>query len=202
MNILSKFFEVLLQVIVFSLIPFIWWFVTARRKEPFLSWIGLKAVRGSWLAISGCILFFFLLCVISQLWWIPSLLPADATVQSTYAGMGWSALPSAFLFGVIQTGLSEEILFRGFLGKRLIARFGFAVGNLIQGALFGLLHGAMFFLVTTPLKAAVITVITGFSGWLLGWLTEKGSGGSIIPGWLTHGVGNLVLSMLQAFGWL
>ena len=61
MNILSKLLEVLLQVVVFSLIPFIWWFVTARRKEPFLSWIGLKAVRGSWLAISGCILFFFLL---------------------------------------------------------------------------------------------------------------------------------------------
>jgi hypothetical protein len=30
----------------------------------------------------------------------------------------------------------------------------------------------MFFLVTTPLKAAVITVITGFSGWLLGWLVR------------------------------
>jgi len=60
----------------------------------------------------------------------------------------------------------------------------------------------MFFFVTTPLKALVITLITGFSGWLLGWLTEKGSGGSIVPGWMAHGVGNLVLSMVQAFGWL
>lgn|GEM_PF-6247348 len=30
--------------------------------------------------------------------------------------------------------------FRGFLGKRLIARFGFAVGNTIQAVVFGLLH--------------------------------------------------------------
>ena len=67
--------------------------------------------------------------------------------------MGWSAFPSAFLFGIIQTGLSEEILFRGFLAKRLISRFGFATGNLPQGLVFGLLHGAMFFLVTTLLKA-------------------------------------------------
>lgn len=93
-------------------------------------------------------------------------------------------------------------MFRGFLGKRLIAKFGFAVGNVVQGLLFGTLHGVMFFFVTTPLKALLITLITGFSGWLLGWMTEKGAGGSIVPGWMAHGVGNLVLSMVQAFGWL
>lgn len=202
MDMVSMFFNVISQVLMFSLIPFIWWLVTARRKENFFSWIGLKGVRGSWLTVGGCILFFFVLCVVSQVWWIPHLLPANATVQSSYAGMGWSAFPSAFLFGMIQTGLSEEILFRGFLGKRLIAKFGFAVGNVVQGLLFGALHGVMFFFVTTPFKALVITLITGFSGWLLGWLTEKGSGGSIVPGWMAHGVGNLVLSMVQAFGWL
>ncbi len=55
--------------------------------------------------------------------------------------MGWSAFPSAFLFGIIQTGLSEEILFRGFLAKRLISRFGFATGNLLlsMAEAFGLL---------------------------------------------------------------
>lgn len=202
MDIISMLFEVIFQVLSFSLIPFIWWMVTARRKENFFSWIGLKGIWGNRLAVGGCILFFFVLCVVSQVWWMPHLLPANATVQSSYAGMGWSAFPSAFLFGMIQTGLSEEILFRGFLGKRLIAKFGFAAGNLVQGLLFGILHGVMFFFVTTPFKALVITLITGFSGWLLGWLTEKGSGGSIVPGWMAHGVGNLVLSMVQAFGWL
>lgn len=116
--------------------------------------------------------------------------------------MGWSAFPSAFLFGIIQTGLSEEILFRGFLAKRLISHLGFATGNLLQGLVFGLLHGAMFFLVTTPLKALIITLITGFSGWLLGWMAEKAAGGSILPGWMVHGVGNLLLSMAEAFGLL
>ena len=29
------------QVLVFSLIPFIWWLITARKKESFFSWIGL-----------------------------------------------------------------------------------------------------------------------------------------------------------------
>lgn len=78
----------------------------------------------------------------------------------------------------------------------------FATGNLLQGLVFGLLHGAMFFLVTTPLKALIITLITGFSGWLLGWMAEKAAGGSILPGWMVHGVGNLLLSMAEAFGLL
>lgn len=100
---------------------------------------------------------------------------------------------------MINTGLSEEIFFRGFLGKRLCSKFGFTTGNLIQGLLFGLLHGAMLFIVITPFKALIITIITGFGGWLLGYIAEKASGGSIIPSWLIHGIGNLILSMLQAF---
>ena len=58
------------------------------------------------------------------------------------------------------------------------------------------------FSVTTPLKALIITLITGFSGWLLGWMSEKAAGGSILPGWMVHGVGNLLLSMAEAFGLL
>lgn len=63
MNILSKLLEVLLQVVVFSLIPFIWWFVTARRKEPFLSWIGLKAGEGKLACHQRVYPVFLLLCV-------------------------------------------------------------------------------------------------------------------------------------------
>ena len=183
MKLLSMLSEVIFQVIIFSLLPFLWWFFTARRKESFFSWIGLKAVKGSWPKVIGGILFFFLLCLVSQLWWIPHLLPAGATVQSSYAGMGWSAFPSAFLFGIIQTGLSEEILFRGFLAKRLISRFGFATGNLPQGLVFGLLHGAMFFLVTTLLKALIITLITGFSD---GWQKKQQAALSFPDGWFTE----------------
>ena len=31
-----------IQIIVMGLIPFIWWLVTAREKETFFAWIGLK----------------------------------------------------------------------------------------------------------------------------------------------------------------
>ena len=63
------------------------------------------------------------------------------TATSDFAGMGLSALPSAILYAFVQTAFAEEILFRGFLLKRLVAKLGFKNGNAIQSILFGLLHG-------------------------------------------------------------
>ena len=153
MKLLSMLSEVIFQVIIFSLLPFLWWFFTARRKESFFSWIGLKAVKGSWPKVIGGILFFFLLCLVSQLWWIPHLLPAGATVQSSYAGMGWSAFPSAFLFGIIQTGLSEEILFRGSpLLKSSSATSAPPGQSTAKDWYSSLLLGHIFLVTHTPLK--------------------------------------------------
>lgn len=202
MDILKAAFDAVFQLVVFSAIPFIWWLVTARKKENFFRWIGLKPVQGSWAMAILWILIFFALCAISQLWITPALIPAGVTAQSSYAGLGWAALPNVMLFGMVKTGLAEEIVFRGFLGKRLSAKLGFRWGNLIQGLLFGLLHGVLFFMVTTPLKALGIVLLTGFSGWLLGLMNEKYAGGSILPSWLAHGLGNVILSMVEAFGLL
>lgn len=30
------------QVVLFTLIPLIWWLITARKKETFLVWLGIK----------------------------------------------------------------------------------------------------------------------------------------------------------------
>ncbi|MEG0353220.1 MAG: CPBP family intramembrane glutamic endopeptidase [Cellulosilyticaceae bacterium] len=202
MDILGLMWGAICQVLSFACIPFVWWLCTGRKKESFFSWIGLKKVHGDLKKISICTTIFIMSCIISQLFLVPYLIPKGVTVQSSYAGQGWTALVPVFFFAMIQTGLSEEIFFRGFLSKRLCNKWGFTVGNLIQGFLFGLLHGVLFFVVTTPIKAIIIVLITGFSGWLLGYLTEKGSGGSIIPAWLVHGLGNLILAMVEAFGML
>ncbi|WP_052356495.1 CPBP family intramembrane glutamic endopeptidase [[Clostridium] dakarense] len=199
MNILELLRGSVFQIAFFSFIPIIWWLLTARKKENFFSWIGLKKVDGDYKKIFTCVFIFAFSCIISQVFLVPNLVPDNVTIQSSYAGKGFSALIPILLFSMINTGLSEEIFFRGFLGKRLCSKFGFTTGNLIQGLLFGLLHGAMLFIVITPFKALIITIITGFGGWLLGYTAEKASGGSIIPSWLIHGIGNLILSMLQAF---
>ena len=43
---LSKLLSSIIQIIVFSLIPFIWWLVTARKECSFFEWIGLKKMGG------------------------------------------------------------------------------------------------------------------------------------------------------------
>lgn len=189
------------QLIVFSLLPFVWWIVSGRKQKNFFSWIGLTRVSGSARLITLTVFSFFGLMVLSQLLLVPLLLDREVVAQSQWAGMGSVALAPAFFFAMVQTGLSEEILFRGFLGKRLSARFGFLTGNLLQASLFGLIHGMLFLLIgnVSWIAALLITLITGLGGWILGYLTEKAAGGSIIPAWLIHGSGNYLLAMLEAY---
>ena len=138
------------QLVLFSLIPLIWWLITARKKENFFEWIGLKKIVhekkiGNTLLITVlatvgyAVLTFLCITMVSD---------AITTAGSQFAGKGIIAIPAALAYGYIRTGLSEEIVFRGFLLKRTMNKFGFGAGNLLQAILFGLLHGTMNFIVT------------------------------------------------------
>lgn len=45
----------------------------------------------------------------------------------------------------------------------------------------------------------MIIVITGVAGYLLGWINEKQSNGSIISSWLIHGIVNTISSTWALF---
>ena len=92
----------------------------------------------------------------------------------------------------IATGLSEEILFRGLIGKRLIAKLGFYGGNLLQAIIFGVLHGVLIYNHTTVGAALLISLVTGAVGYYLGYLNERIGNGSIVPSWIAHGFGNVI----------
>lgn len=121
------------------------------------------------------------------------------TATSEFAGAGVTALPAILIYAVLNTALPEEILFRGFLLKRLAHKFGFSAGNLLQSIAFGLMHGIMFFTSTGPIKAAAITVFTGAIGLIMGFINEKKADGSIIPGWCIHSAANLFSGICSAF---
>lgn len=48
----SELIGAMMQLMMFALIPFVWWLVTARKKVGFFSWIGLKKIQheGKWIA--------------------------------------------------------------------------------------------------------------------------------------------------------
>lgn len=42
MNIVNVAISGVLQVVVFGIVPWVWWLVAARHKQSFLQWIGVR----------------------------------------------------------------------------------------------------------------------------------------------------------------
>lgn len=196
--VLNKLFSGVWQIIIFSFIPFIWWFFTARRSMSFFNWLGIKKIgksdKGLWYFVIFIVTLFMGVSV-----FILSMLSGVETAASEFSGLGVRALPAAFVYAFLNTALSEEILFRGFLLKRLSSKFGFIAGNIIQSLLFGLLHGIMFISLVGTLKAVLVIVFTGAIGWFIGYVNEQKANGSIIPSWMIHGIANLFSAVVSIF---
>lgn len=195
----NKIISSVMQIILFSLIPLIWWLITARKKESFFKWIGLKKIEKENkkssvvnmlpIAISYLIVSFITIYLIKDI----------ETATSEFAGMGVSALLPALIYAIFNTALPEEILFRGFLLKRIASKFGYMIANIIQSTIFGLLHGFMFFYVLGIVKTIVIIFFTGIIAFAMGYINEKKANGSILPSWFIHALSNIFASIVAIF---
>ncbi|MBZ2116700.1 CPBP family intramembrane glutamic endopeptidase [Streptococcus gordonii] len=199
-NLIQQMTNALIQIALFMLLPFIWWFVTARRKSSFLDWIGFKPLKDTgnhkmWLWIFLGLLSFTIFSYLVLYTTVKDL----KTATSSFAGLGFQALPAVLIYSLFQTSLPEELLFRGFLLKRFSVCLPFGVANTIQAALFGLLHGLMFITEVSWLQTLVIILCTGGIAAYLGFVNEKKSGGSILASWIMHALANVITGMLSAF---
>jgi membrane protease YdiL (CAAX protease family) len=200
--IITELITAVIQIGVMAIIPIIWWLCSARKSESFFTWIGLKKPHISekkkfLFALFVAIIIAVLMSLITD-----AILPDNIELaNSRFGGLGFSALLPAIIFAFLSTGLAEEILFRGFLGKRLCNKFGFAAGNTIQAVMFGLLHGAAMFGSFGVFIPLTVIVFTGALGWLMGYINEK-SDGSIIPSWTIHGFSNLYAAIIIMFNLL
>lgn len=189
----------LFQVVLFGLIPFIWWFFTARKKEYFLYWIGIRKIQTTskkqlWISFLG------VLIVGYALGQVMILLQGDVpAAQSQYSGMGISAVPSGLAYALIQTSLSEEILFRGFLLKRLSIKLGFRIANLLQALIFGVLHLVLLWGNVAPWYLILAVLYPMAFAMALAWLNEKQAEGSIFLSWCVHAVVNALSQLLAIF---
>lgn len=195
----SKIISSIIEIVLISFIPFIWWLITAKNKESFLNWIGLKRIdnknKKSTLTNAIAILLFFMVLSILTLYMIKDI----ETATSEFKGLGISALFPALIYAIFNTSLPEEIFFRGFLLKRLSNKFGFRVANTIQSIIFGLLHGIMFFSLVGVIKATIIILFTGIIAFAMGYVNEKEANGSIFPSWFIHALSNIFASIIAMF---
>lgn len=207
--VMSSITTTIVNLIVFSLLPIIWWFFKHRKEEGFFRWIGFfkPQLKSKWwvLLIFAILYYFFYNFDFTQfvspetLEYIENSASVSANV---FAGIGVAAILPAFIENFIANGVAEEILYRGFLCKRLISKIGLVKGIILQAVLFGLMHNILYILagLNVGLWYHILTFIfTGMGALLLGWLNEKIFNGSIIPGILLHGAGNFIASLLVAF---
>jgi len=196
-----------IQVLVFAAIPFIVYLIGTKSAKGFLKDIGFYRPEGKTvqLALVASIVLFLVLWGVFLAAGAVEMFHDEASVTGMLraAGLSSDTVLALIVMAWIKTSLSEEIFFRGFLGKRLIRRFGFLAGNLMQAGMFGAVHGILIALASeaqVPGWWIALLVITSFAaGCIIGWIKEKRGNGSIIPGWIAHGLGNTVGYFVIAF---
>lgn len=207
--ILTSISTIISNMIVFLIIPFMWWLIKHRKNISFVKWIGLirpKLNNKWWMIIifivAYCFFYLFDYTIFMDEKSLEVLQTDESVSANVYTGLGFIAIIPALLTTFIANGLCEEILFRGFICKRLCNKIGKTAGVIVQGVLFGLMHNVIYMLggIDVSLQFHIVLfVFTGMGGLLLGILNEKIYNGSIIPSVFLHGLGNFISNLMVMF---
>jgi membrane protease YdiL (CAAX protease family) len=128
--------------------------------------------------------------------WPPSpALVRSGSAMRPFLGLGASAatLALALLYGVVKTGFSEELLFRGLIAGSLGRRLPLWAANLLQALVFLAPH--LLILRVMPEMWPLLPIVFATS-LVLGWLRIRS--GSILGPWLIHAAANVTTALSVA----
>ena len=138
-----------------------------------------------------------LVVVLALLFFTPDLeaLTRKGSAQNEFVGlgMGFQTVLLALIYGVINTGFCEELLFRGLIAGSLARRLGILWGNLLQAAIFTAPH--LLLLSIMPELKVMMALVFPFA-LLSGWLRIRS--GSILAPWLMHAAANVATCLIVA----
>lgn len=203
---LNEAISAILQVAFFTLIPFLVYFLKTRSAAGFFKYIGLTKSNRKANSLGLLVMLVIAVPLILLTVFNPefkAIMTAAGTVTGKIRQMGFGieAMAIIAIIAIIKTSLAEEIFFRGFVAKRLIAISNFQTGNIIQAILFGIIHSLIFMAITDNVFfLLVIFFFPALGAYFKTWLNEKLANGSIIPGWIAHGSANIVAYSFVAFG--
>lgn len=202
----NEIISALLQIIVFTLIPFLFFLARKNKETGFMEYIGfVKTTRKAvYLSIATSLLFLsgaLVLVIFNEGIREIMIRPPSITGKLREMGLQPSSLLILIIISCFKTSLAEEILFRGFIAKRLFSWLGYLWGNILQSFIFALVHLILFWALTKADLAFLlfIFVFSGVAGYVIGYIKEKVGNGSIIPGWIAHGIGNTLSYFIIAF---
>lgn len=201
------------SLLLFGLIPLIWWFIFHRKKESFFRFVGLKKpklTKPVWVFIAFIAVYLVFSRYGGNL--LSSLFIHEADLQvvaqsgsatsNNFRGLGSAAVPAAIITGLLSNGFCEELMYRGFILKRFKARIGAVGAIVLTAALFSLMHNALILLagISVSFSYHVGTFLFPFIGaLLLGYANEILFDGSIWPSILLHGIGNAISFVTAAY---
>ena len=186
----------LVNLLVFAGLPFFAYFVYQkwRHKRPFgeiLRRAGLQLGAGRYLAYSAALACAGVAIIVL---WPPPLDPLvrKGSPQRPFVGLGLGgpAVLMALLYGVVQTGFSEELLFRGLIAGSLSRRLPLLWANLGQALIFFIPH--LLVLTVMPEMWGILPIIFAVA-LFCGWVRIKS--GSIFGSWLLHACGNVAMCL-------
>lgn len=205
-EILNQVISTILQIVVFTLIPFIFFLFRKDKSQTFLRYIGLYKPTTKSIIYVIFVSLVFLIAAIGLTFIDNSIKqvlfsPHTITGKLRLMGLNGTSVTLLLIIALFKTSFAEEIFFRGFIAKRLMNKLGFNIGNLVQSVIFGLLHLFLFSLLikTTFTALTFIFIFSSLAGWIIGFIKEKYANGSIIPGWVAHGLGNTLSYFIIAF---
>jgi len=205
-QLVNEIISTILQIGLFTLIPFIFFLFRKDKTLTFFRYIGLyKPTTKPLLYVILASLIFLIagigLTFIDDRIKQAVLSPNSVTGKLRLMGLNATTIAILLIIALFKTSFAEEILFRGFIAKRLINKLGFKIGNILQAIIFGLLHLLLFWQLTetTFIPLTFIFIFSSFAGWTIGYIKEKFANGSIIPGWVAHGLGNTLSYFIIAF---
>lgn len=205
MNSISEFIGAIFQVLIFTLIPFLVYLIKNKKAKGFLNYIGLKKStrKANMLAIIACLLFAappLILTLISSEFKEIMLDSNSITGKFNEMGLGMHSVFILLIIAIFKTSFAEEIFFRGFIAKRLISIIGFRNGNILQALIFGIIHTGLFAMTTqNPFFLTAIFIIPALGAYVSVILNEKYADGSIIPGWISHALANILSYSIVGF---
>lgn len=177
------------QVAVFALVPLAYWLNASRPEGSLLRWLGFRRVKhGADPLVLGA-------TVRAGLGFLGSALLDRSS--ATMAGEGYFLWLAVLLVAVVQTALSEEIFFRGFMLAWLSGkRGGPLLANLTQALLCGLVRSTAHWLfVDRDVAACLAAFALGVGPALMvGWVRQRT--GSLLLPWAAHGAGNLIAGVV------
>jgi membrane protease YdiL (CAAX protease family) len=193
---LGSALSALLNLLVIAGIPFLGYFAYNKwRRKRTLRAIAQQAglQLGELRYIAYCLIL-ALVCalLIAYLPWPPAPFARAGSPQRAFVGLGLTglSLSMALLYGIVQTGFTEELLFRGLIAGSLSRRLRFPWANLLQALIFLLPH--VLALRVMPEMWPILPVIFVIA-LFVGWARIKS--GSIIGPWLVHASLNVAVCL-------